>query len=169
MVEAEELAVYAPAVLPGNTRPPEVAPARPGARRHKGLVLAGVAFLGLMGLAVVGQAAVVAVRGYEVQQLEAKAVALSRSNDRLELEISRLRSPEQVALAARERLGMVSPAEAGVAYVQPGPVPAAVAVTPSPPLLVAEKGKDPFLRQVAGAIGDRIGKAKQARAAENDR
>lgn len=168
MVGAEELAGYVPAPLPGSNRSPGPARSRASSRRHKGLVLAGVAFLGLMGLAVVGQAAIIAVKGYELQQLEAKVAALRRNNDRLELEISRLRSPERVAVAARERLGMVSPAMAGVAYVQPGPVqgPVNVTVTPSQPLLVQGEENKPFLRQVASALGDRIGKARQARAAE---
>lgn len=169
MVGAEELAGYVPVPVPGGTRSRGPVRSRPSVRRHKALVLTGVVFLGLMGLAVVGQAAIIAVKGYQVQQLEAKVATISRQNDRMELEISRLRSPERVAVAARERLGMVSPAGAGVAYVLPEPVQEAATVTTSQSLLLPAKENEPFLRQVASALGDQIVKARQARAAEKKR
>jgi len=58
--------------------------------------------------------------GYKIDKIKQEINALQRENERLQLEITRLKSPERVAKVAVSRLGMIEPQTAQMCYVPGG-------------------------------------------------
>ena len=56
--------------------------------------------------------------GYRIEQLKSKKVALERERDELRLKVSMLTSPDRIAKAAGEKLGMVPPQQGQVRLVR---------------------------------------------------
>jgi cell division protein FtsL len=61
--------------------------------------------------------------GYHIEQLKSKKVSLERERDELRLKVSMLTSPDRIAKAATERLGMLPPQQGQVRLVRLGPEP----------------------------------------------
>jgi len=61
--------------------------------------------------------------GYHIEQLKSKKVSLERERDELRLRVSMLTSPDRIAKAATERLGMLPPQQGQVRLVRLGPEP----------------------------------------------
>jgi|SRR5688572_14603549 cell division protein FtsL len=56
--------------------------------------------------------------GYHIEQLKSKKVALERERDELRLKVSTLSSPDRIAKAATEKLGMLPPQHGQVRLVR---------------------------------------------------
>jgi cell division protein FtsL len=56
--------------------------------------------------------------GYHIEQLKSKKVALERERDELRLRVSTLSSPDRIAKAATEKLGMFPPQQGQVRLVR---------------------------------------------------
>jgi len=56
--------------------------------------------------------------GYRIEQLKSKKVALERERDELRLKVSMLTSPDRIAKAATEKLGMLAPQQGQVRLVR---------------------------------------------------
>ena len=56
--------------------------------------------------------------GYHIEQLKSKKVALERERDELRLKVSMLTSPDRLAKAATEKLGMLAPQQGQVRLVR---------------------------------------------------
>lgn len=56
--------------------------------------------------------------GYHIEQLRSKKVALERERDELRLKVSTLTSPDRIAKAATEKLGMLPPQQGQVRLVR---------------------------------------------------
>ena len=56
--------------------------------------------------------------GYHNEQLKSKKVALERERDELRLKVSTLTSPDRIAKAATEKLGMLPPQQGQVRLVR---------------------------------------------------
>ena len=56
--------------------------------------------------------------GYHLEQLKSKKVALERERDELRLKVSTLTSPDRIAKAAAEKLGMLPPQQGQVRLVR---------------------------------------------------
>lgn len=56
--------------------------------------------------------------GYHIEQLKSKKVALERERDELRLKVSMLSSPDRIARAATEKLGMLPPQQGQVRLVR---------------------------------------------------
>ena len=56
--------------------------------------------------------------GYHIEQLKSKKVALERERDELRLKVSTLTSPDRLAKAATEKLGMLAPQQGQVRLVR---------------------------------------------------
>ena len=69
----------------------------------------------MLGLLSVGPARQYLAQRTEISDLERRAAALERANDRLRSDIDRLRDPEYLQRLARACLGMVEPGE--IAFV----------------------------------------------------
>ena len=61
--------------------------------------------------------------GYHIEQLKSKKVSLERERDELRLKVSMLTSPDRIAKAATERLGMLPPQQGQVRLVRLRPDP----------------------------------------------
>ncbi|WP_258359325.1 cell division protein FtsL [Moorella sulfitireducens (nom. illeg.)] len=59
----------------------------------------------------------VVLRGYELEALKEEISTIQRENERLQLEVARLKAPERIAAVATTRLGMVAPREGQLYYV----------------------------------------------------
>jgi len=118
-----------PAIRPGrHLRPLE----RPGTRRSPAvpaLVGVGVVIAALLALAVMH--ALLIGGQVRLDGMRREVAAETESIRRLELRVAELESPDRVLEVARERLGMVQPAEVG--YLLPVGVPGA----PAEPVRVA--------------------------------
>lgn len=117
MTRAEALARSVARPLPA-----EAPPLRLAWVRAEGRSLAGVAGTVLFGLLLVAVLGVVVFQALLVQTqsrldgLERDLVAEQRRADDLRLTVAELQSPERIAQAAEERLGMIEPGE--VLYLQ---------------------------------------------------
>jgi cell division protein FtsL len=56
--------------------------------------------------------------GYHIEQLKSKKVSLERERDELRLKVSTLTSPDRIAKAATEKLGMLPPQQGQVRLVR---------------------------------------------------
>lgn len=56
--------------------------------------------------------------GYHIEQLKFKKVALERERDELRLKVSTLTSPDRIAKAATDKLGMLPPQQGQVRLVR---------------------------------------------------
>jgi cell division protein FtsL len=56
--------------------------------------------------------------GYHIEQLKSKKVALERERDELRLKVSTLTSPDRIAKAATDKLGMLPPQQGQVRLVR---------------------------------------------------
>ncbi|MDQ6734086.1 MAG: cell division protein FtsL [Nitrospirota bacterium] len=61
--------------------------------------------------------------GYHIEQLKSKKVSLERERDELRLKVSTLTSPDRIAKAATEKLGMLPPQQGQVRLVRLEPEP----------------------------------------------
>lgn len=83
--------------------------------KPKERIRARAAFVGLAILAFVValtwtvQSVLLLLKGYELARLQKEILNLKQANQQLELEVTRLKSPERVAKLATTRLGMVKP------------------------------------------------------------
>ncbi|WP_406678172.1 septum formation initiator family protein [Neomoorella carbonis] len=59
----------------------------------------------------------VVIKGYELEALKQEINTIQRENERLQLEVARLKAPERIAAVATTRLGMVEPREGQLYYV----------------------------------------------------
>lgn len=57
------------------------------------------------------------LKGYELARLKKEISTLQQANERLQLEVARLRSPEHVAQVATTRLGMVKPTFSDIRFL----------------------------------------------------
>lgn len=62
--------------------------------------------------------------GYHIEQLKSKKIALERERDELRLKVSTLTSPDRIAKAATEKLGMLPPQHGQVRLVRLEPAEA---------------------------------------------
>ncbi|MEP6887793.1 MAG: cell division protein FtsL [Nitrospirales bacterium] len=76
--------------------------------------------------------------GYHIEQLKSKKVALERERDELRLKVSTLSSPDRIAKAATEKLGMVPPQQGQVRLVRLMPDVPTKAVTVAMELKLAK-------------------------------
>ncbi|MDN5346807.1 MAG: hypothetical protein PWP65_371 [Clostridia bacterium] len=115
-----------------------------------GMVLAGF----ILGLLVTMQAARLIVQGYAVAQLKREISGLERENQRLHLEIARLKSPERIAAQA-SRLGLVRPKSDQICFLPATSPEPAKEVTETPPVAPAEVHEDNVKggRQVLADLG----------------
>lgn len=153
------------AVLPARAAAPQRRPAAPGRRPSPGrhlapverprprrspavpaLVGAGMVIAALLALAVMH--ALLIGGQVRLDGLRADAAAETEAIRRLELRVAELESPDRVLAVARDRLGMVQPAEVG--YLLPvgvpgapaDPVRVAAAEAPAPPPAEIEEGAE---------------------------
>lgn len=86
-------------------------------RRRKGLVI--ISILLAFGLAMLWtvQSIWLVLKGYELANLKKEISALQQANERLQLEVTRLKSPEYVAQVATTRLGMVKPTSQDIRFL----------------------------------------------------
>jgi cell division protein FtsL len=56
--------------------------------------------------------------GYHIEQMKSKKVALERERDELRLKVSTLTSPDRIAKAATDKLGMLPPQQGQVRLVR---------------------------------------------------
>lgn len=105
-------AVHRPAAGDGSPRPR--AKGKPG---HK-LLLLGLVLLAIgLAFAKTYLAVQVIIKGYELEALKKEIATIQRENERLQLEVARLKAPERIASVATMRLGMVEPKESQLYYV----------------------------------------------------
>ena len=83
--------------------------------------LTALTILSLLLLYVCERVDVVRV-GYRIEQLKTKKLALERERDELQVQVSRLTSPEKIAKLANERLAMASPQQGQVKLVRLNPI-----------------------------------------------
>ncbi|MBC7325123.1 MAG: septum formation initiator family protein [Moorella sp. (in: Bacteria)] len=99
------------------------------------------------------------IKGYQLEGLKQEISTLQRENERLQLEVARLKSPERVAAAATNRLGMVKPGTAQLYYVPGKAVPGQqVQVAVEEPLIkgaaIAAPGRQTWLAALYRALQD---------------
>lgn len=109
--------VVAPVTQPETLIQPHPRPTVKPARRNKVLALAVMGLFFLAGLGAVVQTVRVNVLGYQLAQVRREVAALERANERLELEVARLKDPARLAQIARTTLGLVEPDSSQVEYV----------------------------------------------------
>lgn len=133
---------------------------RQGLSRSRNLKLAvlGLVLIGfILGLLVTAQATRLVMQGYAIVSIKQEVSDLERENQRLRLEISRLKSPERIAAQA-SRLGLVRPEREQICLL-PAPSEAAVKIaqeTPSRPVQVSEdeiRGQRRFMASLSWALG----------------
>jgi cell division protein FtsL len=56
--------------------------------------------------------------GYQIEQLKSKKVAVQRDGDELHVKVSALTSPERIARAATDKLGMMPPQQGQIIIVR---------------------------------------------------
>lgn len=105
LVETQET-LYLPAQI---IQPERRARKQQVARRNKGLVIALVLLAFALGMVWTTQSIWLVLKGYELAQLKKEISTLQQANERLQLEVARLKSPEHVAQVATTKLGMVKP------------------------------------------------------------
>ncbi|HBT47531.1 MAG TPA: hypothetical protein DEA73_06600 [Peptococcaceae bacterium] len=139
--------------------PPEpTAPATRAGRkkvRGRGRLLAVLLVLAAFGLGLLWtyQSISLVLKGYELNRLKAEISTLQQANERLQLEVARLKSPEHVAQVATTRLGMVKPTPQDIRFLpsseeEPVRVAQELAVPPEPSI----EEHHPLWRAVAQAI-----------------
>jgi cell division protein FtsL len=79
-------------------------------------LLAVLGIIGMLLLFVWERVDIVRV-GYRVEQLKTQKVALQREQDELRVKVSALTSPDRIAKAATEKLGMIPPQPGQVVMV----------------------------------------------------
>ncbi|MDN5344992.1 MAG: hypothetical protein PWQ18_1105 [Clostridia bacterium] len=105
-----------PGPQPAGGNPRGRAQARGRARRK--LFILGLVLLAIvMAFGKTFLAVRLVINGYEMEALKQQINTLQRENERLQLEVARLKAPERVARVATTRLGMVEPAEGQLYYV----------------------------------------------------
>lgn len=77
------------------------------------------------------------IKGYQVENIKKEINTLQRENERLQLEVARLKTPERIAEVATVRLGMVEPQTSQFYYI-PGSEQAQMATTATIEPLVKE-------------------------------
>lgn len=93
--------------------------------------VAALAVLSLLLLYVWERVDVVRV-GYQVERLKSKKVLAQREGDELRVKVSALTSPERIAKAATEKLGMGPPHQGQIILVRAGsPAPAEAGLSAS--------------------------------------
>ena len=82
-------------------------------------LLTGFVVAGL--LLYVSERADIVRLGYQIERLKNERAILQRERDELRVNVSRLSSPERIAHAATEKLGMAPPLPGQVVHVRVGP------------------------------------------------
>lgn len=85
-----------------------------GRRKVAAVALIFLAFT--LGLTWTVQSVLLIIKGYELARIKKEILTLQQANQRLELEVARLKSPERVAELATTKLGMVKPAPQDVQF-----------------------------------------------------
>lgn len=91
----------------------------PNRTRQKALLLGLVLLAIALAFGKTLLAVQLVIKGYELDALKQEISTMQRDNERLQLEVARLKAPERVAQVATTRLGMVEPV-AGQLYYVPG-------------------------------------------------
>jgi cell division protein FtsL len=142
-IGALRVASPAPSARPRPARPPQLRVVTGGAARRRSLAR-GTAVASVITVAALFGVVVFHVllnQGQmQLDRLQTRSTQEHARAERLRLDLAALQSPARVVAAARDRLGMVSPA--AVAYLVPGrtgqPVPApAIVPLPAPPVAAA--------------------------------
>jgi cell division protein FtsL len=92
-----------------------------GRSRQKILLLGLVLLAIILAFGKTFLAVQIVIKGYELDALKGEITTMQRDNERLQLEVARLKAPERVAQVATTRLGMVEPGSGQLYYV-PGKV-----------------------------------------------
>jgi len=91
-------------------------------RSRKKILLLGLVLLAIvLAFGKTFLAVQLVIKGYELDALKREITTMQRDNERLQLEVARLKAPERVAQVATTRLGMVEPGTGQLYYV-PGKV-----------------------------------------------
>lgn len=99
--------------------------------------VAAMAVLSLLLLYVWERVDIVRV-GYQIEQLKSKRVARQREGDELRVKVSALTSPERIARAATDKLGMMPPQQGQVILVRAESAVPVVTGSSSPEIRLAK-------------------------------
>lgn len=88
--------------------------------RAKFMILLSIGVIFLAAVLQVAMAARVNGLGYRLTQMENDNLELERANQRLELEVARLKDPARLATVAQQQLGMVRPDAAHISRLPAG-------------------------------------------------
>ncbi|MBE3581854.1 MAG: cell division protein FtsL [Thermoanaerobacteraceae bacterium] len=104
--------------LPPQPTAPETRPKRKKAlRRGKVVTVSLILAAFVLGLLWTSQSIGLVLKGYELNRLKKEISTLQQANERLQLEVARLKSPEHVAQVATTRLGMVKPTSQDIRFL----------------------------------------------------
>ena len=113
LVEAREKLYLPPQVVQSEPLPGK----RRAVRRSRGLCIVIVLLAFVLGLVWTTQSIWLVLKGYELAQLKKEINTLQQANERLQLEVARLQSPEYVAQVATTKLGMVKPTARDIRFL----------------------------------------------------
>ncbi|MGI9951152.1 septum formation initiator family protein [Moorellaceae bacterium AZ2] len=153
--------------LPPRPTGPEIRPRKKKAPRHGRVVTVSLLISAfILGLLWTSQSISLVLKGYELNQLKKEISTLQQANERLQLEVARLKSPEHVAQVATTRLGMVKPTSQDIRFLpsseeEPLQVAQEIQVPPEPSV-----DYHPLWRGVAQAIQNWLGINRPAQAAQ---
>ncbi|SMB94301.1 cell division protein FtsL [Thermanaeromonas toyohensis ToBE] len=92
-------------------------PRKRKAHGRRKIAAVGLIFLAFaLGLTWTIQSVLLVLKGYELARIKKEIFTLQQANQRLELEVARLKSPERVAELATTKLGMIKPAPQDVQF-----------------------------------------------------
>lgn len=102
-----------------NTEAPRSARSYRGksSARQKLKILALVLLALLLCFGMTFMTVVNVLMGYKITSIKQEINSLQRENERLQLEVARLRAPERIAAVATEQLGMAEPQAEQICYV----------------------------------------------------
>ena len=131
-------------------------------RRAKILALSLVVLGFASGVFIAAQYAKLAIKNYQVAELQKAISAKQAEKQQLQLQISQLKSVGRIESIAVNQLGMVKPAKYGILDYQDGQQPkkptTVGAVTPDAPAAAAQESQgNPVIRQVAQILTNIFG------------